>query len=84
MGSRMARICESRAMLYMVCANERCRGPVISPQAKNKIESLIASCEKEGGEIVLDGRGASVEGYPDGNWVGPTLLKAKEGMSCHS
>ncbi|KAJ9104297.1 hypothetical protein QFC20_004579 [Naganishia adeliensis] len=59
-------------------------GPVISPQAKNKIESLIASCEKEGGEIVLDGRGASVEGYPDGNWVGPTLLKAKEGMSCHS
>ncbi|KAJ9115873.1 hypothetical protein QFC22_005015 [Naganishia vaughanmartiniae] len=59
-------------------------GPVISPQAKAKIESLIASCEKEGGEIVLDGRGATVEGYPDGNWVGPTLLKAKEGMSCHA
>ncbi|KAJ9107745.1 hypothetical protein QFC21_001206 [Naganishia friedmannii] len=59
-------------------------GPVISPQAKAKIESLIASCEKEGGEIVLDGRGAKVEGYPDGNWVGPTLLKAKEGMSCHA
>lgn len=58
-------------------------GPVISPQAKAKIEKLIASCQEEGGEILLDGRGAKVEGYPDGNWVGPTLLKAKEGMTCH-
>jgi malonate-semialdehyde dehydrogenase (acetylating)/methylmalonate-semialdehyde dehydrogenase len=56
---------------------------VISPQAKAKIEKLIASCKEEGGEILLDGRGAKVEGYPDGNWVGPTLLKAKEGMTCH-
>ncbi|GHJ90102.1 hypothetical protein NliqN6_6504 [Naganishia liquefaciens] len=59
-------------------------GPVISPQAKAKIEKLIASCKEEGGEILLDGRGATVEGYPDGNWVGPTLLKAREGMSCHA
>lgn len=58
-------------------------GPVISPAALQKIESLIGSCQEEGGEIVLDGRGIKVDGYPDGNWVGPTILKAKEGMKCH-
>lgn len=58
-------------------------GPVISPAAKNKIEGLIASCEEEGGKILLDGRGHKVDGYPEGNWVGPTVLEAKEGMKCH-
>ncbi|KAH8922975.1 methylmalonate-semialdehyde dehydrogenase [Atractiella rhizophila] len=58
-------------------------GPVISPQAKQKIENLIASCEKEGGKILLDGRGVKVEGYPDGNWVGPTILECKPGMKCY-
>jgi malonate-semialdehyde dehydrogenase (acetylating)/methylmalonate-semialdehyde dehydrogenase len=58
-------------------------GPVISPAAKEKIEGLIASCEEEGGKILLDGRGHKVVGYPEGNWVGPTVLEAKEGMKCH-
>jgi malonate-semialdehyde dehydrogenase (acetylating)/methylmalonate-semialdehyde dehydrogenase len=44
-------------------------GPVISPQAKERIESLIASAEKEGATIVLDGRGQKPEKYPNGNWV---------------
>lgn len=59
------------------------RGPVISQAAKSKIEHLIGTCEQEGGRILLDGRGFKVEGYPDGNWVGPTILEAKEGMTCH-
>ena len=37
-------------------------GPVISPEAKKKIESLITSGEKEGAKIVLDGRNTTVEG----------------------
>jgi len=58
-------------------------GPVISPQAKERIESLIASCEQEGGKILLDGRGVKVDGYPNGNWVGPTILEATSDMKCY-
>ena len=45
-------------------------GPVISPQSKERIESLIASAEEEGATILLDGRGFKPEKYPNGNWVG--------------
>jgi malonate-semialdehyde dehydrogenase (acetylating)/methylmalonate-semialdehyde dehydrogenase len=46
-------------------------GPVISPQAKKRIEDIIASAEEEGATIVLDGRGQKPEKYPNGNWVSP-------------
>lgn len=49
-------------------------GPLISPQAKARVESLIAQGKKEGAECLLDGSGHSVEGFPNGNWVGPTLF----------
>jgi malonate-semialdehyde dehydrogenase (acetylating)/methylmalonate-semialdehyde dehydrogenase len=49
-------------------------GPVISPQAKERIENLIASAEKEGATILLDGRGQKPEKYPNGNWVSLPLL----------
>lgn len=58
-------------------------GPVISPQAKQRIEKLIGSCEEQGGKILLDGRGVKVDGYPDGNWVGPTVLQATTDMDCY-
>lgn len=58
-------------------------GPVISPQAKQRIEKLIGSCEEQGGKILLDGRGVKVDGYPDGNWVGPTILEATTDMDCY-
>ena len=58
-------------------------GPVISPQAKEKIEKLIGSCEAQGGRILLDGRGVKVDGYPSGNWVGPTILEATTEMDCY-
>ena len=74
-------ICDSLSLRRALCVN--CSGPVISPQAKEKIESLIASCEEEGGKILLDGRGAKVDGYPNGNWVGPTVLEATTKMKCY-
>ncbi|KAK4629389.1 Methylmalonate-semialdehyde dehydrogenase [acylating], mitochondrial [Fulvia fulva] len=59
-------------------------GPVISPQAKERIESLIASAEKEGATIVLDGRGQKPEKYPNGNWVGPTIIaNVTKDMTCY-
>jgi malonate-semialdehyde dehydrogenase (acetylating)/methylmalonate-semialdehyde dehydrogenase len=50
-------------------------GPVISPQSKKRIEDLIASAEKEGATILLDGRGYKPEKYPNGNWVSSSTRK---------
>ncbi|CCM05185.1 uncharacterized protein FIBRA_07394 [Fibroporia radiculosa] len=58
-------------------------GPVISPAAKQRITSLIASAEEQGGKVVLDGRGKQVPGYPDGNWIGPTVVEATVDMRCY-
>lgn len=49
-------------------------GPVISPQAKQRILGLIQSGEDEGASLLLDGRGIVVPGYEKGNFVGPTIL----------
>ncbi|KAI1499642.1 Aldehyde/histidinol dehydrogenase [Biscogniauxia marginata] len=60
-------------------------GPVISPQSKERIESLIASAEKEGATILLDGRGFKPEKYPNGNWVAPTIISnVKPEMKCYT
>jgi len=59
-------------------------GPVISPQSKERIEKLITSGEKEGAEVLIDGRGIQVPGYEKGNFVGPTVLHGvKKDMECY-
>jgi malonate-semialdehyde dehydrogenase (acetylating)/methylmalonate-semialdehyde dehydrogenase len=59
-------------------------GPVISPQAKERIENLIASAEKEGATILLDGRGQKPEKYPNGNWVSLSLLLASRATTTNT
>ncbi|MBL3558605.1 MULTISPECIES: CoA-acylating methylmalonate-semialdehyde dehydrogenase [Marinobacter] len=49
-------------------------GPIISQKAKERVESLITRGEQEGANLLLDGRNCTVDGLPDGNWVGPTLF----------
>ena len=49
-------------------------GPLVSPAAKTRVEGLIDIGTKEGAELVLDGRNCRVEGYPKGNFVGPTVF----------
>ncbi|KAL2133051.1 hypothetical protein VTI74DRAFT_2990 [Chaetomium olivicolor] len=59
-------------------------GPVITPQSKARIESLIASAEAEGATILLDGRGYKPEKYPNGNWVAPTIItNVTPDMKCY-
>lgn len=58
-------------------------GPLITPAAKERVERLIASCATDGGNIALDGRGVEVPGYPDGNFVGATILEADPTMECY-
>ncbi|KAH0544208.1 hypothetical protein FGG08_001653 [Glutinoglossum americanum] len=60
-------------------------GPVISPQSKERIEALIQSAEDEGATILLDGRGYKPEKYPNGNFVGPTIItNVKPHMECYA
>lgn len=59
-------------------------GPVISPHSKERIESLIASAEKEGATVLLDGRGYKPEKYPNGNFIGPTIISnVTPDMTCY-
>lgn len=58
-------------------------GPVISPAAKARILKLIGTAEEDGGKILLDGRNVSVPEYPEGNFVGPTIIEAGTNMRCY-
>ncbi|KAJ5659693.1 Methylmalonate-semialdehyde dehydrogenase [Penicillium longicatenatum] len=59
-------------------------GPVISPESKKRIEDLIASAEAEGATILLDGRGYKPEKYPNGNFIGPTIItNVTTDMKCY-
>ena len=49
-------------------------GPVISPEAKNRIGKLVQSGINEGAKCILDGRNIVVPGFEKGNFVGPTIL----------
>ncbi|XP_014471882.1 PREDICTED: probable methylmalonate-semialdehyde dehydrogenase [acylating], mitochondrial [Dinoponera quadriceps] len=60
-------------------------GPVISPQAKQRICELIESGVKDGAKLPLDGRGIVVPSYENGNFVGPSLLiDVKPTMKCYT
>ena len=49
-------------------------GPVITPQSKERIESLIALGEKQGAKVLLDGRNSKIPNYESGNFMKPTIL----------
>ncbi len=49
-------------------------GPVVSAQHKARIESYIQMGVDEGAELVVDGRGFSLQGHEDGFFLGPTLF----------
>ena len=49
-------------------------GPVITPQSKERVESLIALGEKQGAKVLLDGRHSKIPKYESGNFVKPTIL----------
>ncbi|MFD0978701.1 CoA-acylating methylmalonate-semialdehyde dehydrogenase [Tropicimonas aquimaris] len=49
-------------------------GPVITAQAKARIEGLVESGVAQGADLVVDGRGFSLQGYEDGFFVGPSFF----------
>ena len=56
-------------------------GPVVTAAHKAKIESYIQMGVDEGAELVVDGRGFTLQGHEEGFFVGPTLFdKVTTGM----
>ena len=49
-------------------------GPVVTAEHKAKIESYIQLGVDEGAELVVDGRGFTLQGHENGFFVGPTLF----------
>jgi malonate-semialdehyde dehydrogenase (acetylating)/methylmalonate-semialdehyde dehydrogenase len=49
-------------------------GALITPEHGSRVRELIATGVEEGAELLLDGRDVSVEGYEDGNFLGPTVF----------
>ena len=49
-------------------------GPVITPASKIRIEGLVAKALADGAEMVVDGRGAVIPGFEQGNFIRPTLF----------
>ena len=49
-------------------------GPLITPQSKARVESLIEVGARDGAKLLLDGRQAHIQGGEKGNFVKPTVL----------
>jgi malonate-semialdehyde dehydrogenase (acetylating)/methylmalonate-semialdehyde dehydrogenase len=49
-------------------------GPVITPESKKRIESLIGQGVGEGAKAIVDGRNAKVPNHECGNFLKPTVL----------
>jgi len=60
-------------------------GPLMSPAALEKAVGIVSRCEEGGATLLLDGRGAVVEGLPSGNWFGPTIIgDVSNSMECYT
>jgi len=59
-------------------------GPVVTAAHKAKIEGYIQMGVDEGAELVVDGRGFTLQGYEKGFFVGPSLFDGvKPGMKTY-
>ena len=49
-------------------------GPLVTAAHRDKVAGYIAAGAQQGAELVVDGRGLSLQGYEKGYWLGGTLL----------
>ncbi|MFD4457528.1 CoA-acylating methylmalonate-semialdehyde dehydrogenase [Nocardia sp. NPDC058480] len=49
-------------------------GPLITRAHRDRVAEYIDAGENSGARVVLDGRNLTVDGAPDGFWLGPTIL----------
>ncbi|MCG3880162.1 CoA-acylating methylmalonate-semialdehyde dehydrogenase [Psychrobacter sp. Ps6] len=65
---------KAESLVVSAGKNDKDLGPLISPAAKVRVEHLIGTGVEEGASLILDGRGIAVEGFENGNFVGPTIF----------
>ena len=59
-------------------------GPLITRESKQRVEDILSRVEIEGGTLLLDGRGYKLQGFEQGNFVGPSVISgARKGMECY-
>jgi malonate-semialdehyde dehydrogenase (acetylating)/methylmalonate-semialdehyde dehydrogenase len=59
-------------------------GPVVSCAAKERVLAMVEQGLAQGATLALDGRAVRVDGYPNGNFIGPTILAdVKPGMTVY-
>ena len=51
-------------------------GPVITPQSKTRVKTMIDRGASDGAKVVVDGRNGNVRNGENGNFVSPTVLDA--------
>ena len=57
-------------------------GAVISPQHREKVSSLIDGSVRDGAKVVVDGRTVKVPEFPNGFYLGPTIVdEVRENMA---
>jgi malonate-semialdehyde dehydrogenase (acetylating)/methylmalonate-semialdehyde dehydrogenase len=49
-------------------------GPLVTREHRDRVAGYLTAGAEEGAEVVVDGRGVTVEGAEDGFWLGPSLL----------
>ena len=49
-------------------------GPLVTREHRDKVAGYIDTAIQDGAKVVVDGRGANVNGDPNGFWLGPTLI----------
>jgi malonate-semialdehyde dehydrogenase (acetylating)/methylmalonate-semialdehyde dehydrogenase len=49
-------------------------GPVVTPEARDRVTGYVEGAPAAGATVVVDGRGLTVDGHEDGFFVGPTLI----------
>jgi malonate-semialdehyde dehydrogenase (acetylating) / methylmalonate-semialdehyde dehydrogenase len=60
-------------------------GPLVTGAHRDRVAGYVGAGAQEGAEVVVDGRGFTVEGAEDGFWLGPCLLdRVTPGMSVYT
>lgn len=54
-------------------------GPIITSEARDRYVERVNQAEKDGAKVLIDGRYVEVDGYPNGYFLGPTLVEASPG-----
>jgi malonate-semialdehyde dehydrogenase (acetylating)/methylmalonate-semialdehyde dehydrogenase len=71
----IAKISERMSTLTVGDGRRSCdMGPLVTRQHRDKVAGYIDIAIADGADVVVDGRGITVDGAADGFWLGPTLI----------